>query len=61
MRTRKILDGHGTLTVRRRRATVHIHGCYVGTLVKGGGRWTGPDGTTYRNPADAAEALAEVA
>jgi hypothetical protein len=61
MRTRRIFDGQATLTVRRRRATVHIRGRYVGTLVKGDGRWTGPDGYTYLSPAEAAEALLEAA
>lgn len=57
MRTLKIADGRGTVTVAHHRATVRVDGQFVARLVKVDGRWLGPDGERYDGPADAAEEL----
>lgn len=63
MRKIRIADGQGIAEVRGRRAVVRIHGRYLGTATKcDGGRWKVPGSTVlFRSPADAADALADVA
>ncbi len=61
MRTLKIADGRGTVTVDQHRATVRVDGQFVARLVKLDGLWLAPGGERYDGPADAAEDLAQAA